>query len=100
MCGMAITMWGLSRLLMSPILPRSPAQPDVATTPAQATAGSQTSGSTTYWHDPSVAPEILAKAFAPPPPNLPAKARPKPSNIHPSPREWRRLQEQHDAVAY
>jgi hypothetical protein len=101
-CGMAITIWSLSRLLRSPIFPRSSAQPTVATTPAQAdaSAGSQPSGSTTYWHDPSVDPEVLAKAFAPPPANLPATARPKPSNIHPSPREWRRLQEQQNAVAY
>jgi len=101
-CGMAITIWSLSRLLMSPILPRTtPPAKTAATLPRPAaSADPRLEHLAPHQRDPSVDPEVLARAFAPPPANLPAKARPKPSNIHPSPREWKRLQEQHEVVAY
>lgn len=53
-----------------------------------------------YWQDPSVDPDILARAFARPPRSLPPEARPEASAIEPSEREWRRLQREDKAVAY
>ncbi len=51
--------------------------------------------------DPSMDPETFARAFQPPPrpSELPPEARPKPSDITPSSRDWKRLQRE-GAVAY
>lgn len=40
-----------------------------------------------HWQDPSIAPDVLAKAFAPPPDDLPLAARPVKPNISP-PKNW------------
>lgn len=46
-----------------------------------------------HWHDPSVPPEILAKAFAAPPTDLPLAARPVRPNITPPERAVPRTQQ-------
>ncbi|GEM_PF-6825373 len=45
-----------------------------------------------HWNDPSVSPEILAKAFAAPPTDLPLAARPVRPNITPPERAVPRTQ--------
>ena len=51
--------------------------------------------------DPSMDPETYARAFQPPPrpSQMPPEARPKPSDITPSSRDWKQLQRE-GAVAY
>ena len=52
-----------------------------------------------HWNDPSVDPEVLKRAFAPPPTNLPPEALPRASSIHPPREALKRLQNK-GAVAY
>jgi hypothetical protein len=52
-----------------------------------------------HWNDPSVDPELLRRAFAPPPTNLPPEALPRASSIHPPREALKRLQSK-GAVAY
>lgn len=53
-----------------------------------------------YWQDPSIDPEVLARAFAEPPRSLPPAARPTDAAIHPPERVWRQMQRDDKAVAY
>lgn len=52
------------------------------------------------WDDPSLDPEVLQRAYAPPPRSLPKEARPEMLPIHPPEREWRKAQRNEDAIAY
>lgn len=52
------------------------------------------------WGDPSLDPEVLQRAYAPPPRSLPKAARPEILPIHPPEREWRKAQRNEDAIAY
>ena len=51
-----------------------------------------------YWHDPSVDPEILKKAYAPPPSDLPREALPYASNIEPDAEAWGIFQKAQDPL--
>ena len=95
--GVGVSIWSLIQLIMTPVLlpPHSPSVHAVRSPVATAASGRMSAP----WKDPSIDPQVLEKAFAPPPP-LPPQARPKPSALVPPAREWERIQRQDDAVAY
>ena len=57
-------------------------------------------GAKPYGNDPSVEPDVLARAFAPPPANLPVSERPITRQLVPDPDEWQQLQRSTDALAF
>ena len=61
---------------------RTAVQPVAGTAETAAPAAVDLTGGR-HWNDPSVPPEILAKAFAPPPEDLPLAARPVRPHINP-----------------
>ena len=76
--------------------PAAPAQP--ASTAPLAIGFQQTPDGQAAWFDPSVDPEILKRAYAPPGP-LPPEARPFSLRTQPSDEEWAKLRKE-NAMAY
>jgi hypothetical protein len=86
--GSLAIVWTMAQVLSTPFtLPR--ATPPAATATRSVPAPSAGRGP---WQDPSVPPEVLARAFAPPPADLPPEALPKPLRTQPPREEWQRLQ--------
>lgn len=93
--GLAIV-WTMAHLLATPLaLPGAP----TAGSPVAAAVAATQNPKTPYWQDPSIPPEVLKRAFQPPPADLPPEARPGSFNITPSPKTAQSLRDQ-ELVVY
>jgi len=101
-CALLAVLWGLAlfiRLSAQSLASKDLKPSAVAAEPARVHALTEDVTGGRYWNDPSMDPEMLKKAFAPPPANLPPEARPVPFNLMPSNKELQRMRRQ-GAVAY
>lgn len=104
-CAIAAVAWAMGRVVHRSLPALAPPSAQTLQTSRDvppADVAVSDAGSQPYWHDPSVDPKVLERAFAPPPPvsSLPPEARPTSPAIDPLEREWRRLQRNDQAVAY
>lgn len=101
-CAVLVGLWGIAlfiRLSAQSLASKGLKPSAVAAEPARAHALTEDVTGGRYWNDPSMDPEMLKKAFAPPPTNLPPEARPVPLNLMPSNKELQRMRRE-GAVAY
>ena len=93
--------WSMWSLLKTPISPAKAARSMNNAPPAAAatTGGVPTVNSQGYWNDPSIDPQVLKRAYPPPPKDLPEEAKPQPLQLKPTAQQWHDLQDQ-GLVAY